>query len=148
MTESPSAEIVRTLIECMTAGRYAEAADLYDDDARIEVMLALPEPRIVEGRDLKARLRAATAPRSPMYADISCDNLRISTANGGETVFAEWRYTSRVPGRPEPVVNENAIAVVVRNGRIVESRDYHNHVMRAVADGAAGELIETIRRLA
>lgn len=148
MSAKQPAEIVRELIECMTAGRYSEAAELYDDDAKIYVMFALPVPRVIVGKDLKARLRGTTSPRSPMYRDIKCEDLRILTSDSGDMVTAEWRYRSLLPGRSEPVVNENVIVVRVRAGKIMESRDYHNHVMRAVADGTTTELLETIRQLA
>lgn len=132
----------------MVAGRYSEAAELYDDVAEVHVMFALPSPRIVFGHELKARLRTATAPRSPMYHDVECEDLRILTSDSGDVVIAEWRYRSRPPGRSEPVLNHNVIIVRLQDGKIVESRDYHDHVMRAVADGTTAELQEVIRQLA
>lgn len=148
MSCKPAAEVVRELIEYMATGRYSEAADLYDDTAEIHVMFALPAPRRIAGHELKARLREATAPRSPMYRDIQCEDLRILVSDPGDVVAAEWRYSSRVPGRSDPVLNHNIIVVQVKDGKIVESRDYHDHVMRAVADGTTAELQEAIRRLA
>ena len=145
------AEIVAALIDLMSKQKVQEALALYHDDVDVRVEFGLPHRHEVKG---KARLQSLVqalkeqnqGTRARMYQDISVENLVIHQTTNPDIVIAEWTYRSRINGAT--VENPNIIVVECREGKVYRSRDYHNHVTRAVADGTLPALIEAIRGMA
>jgi ketosteroid isomerase-like protein len=145
------AEIVASLIDLMSQQKVQEALELYHDEVDLRVEFGLPHPHAVKG---KARLQSlVTAIKEQrqgkparMYQDISVEDLVIHQTTNPNIVIAEWTYRSRIDGAT--VENPNIIVVECRDGKVYRSRDYHNHVTRAVADGTLAALIEAIRGMA
>ena len=136
-------EVVTRLIHLMAARDYEAALELYGDDVVVSVEFALPQ-RIEMTRD--DLVRGLSSPQAAgmlrMYEDLAIEDLRVHETADPEVVIAEWNYRTRVGG--ESVLNPNIIVVGVRDGRLFFSRDYHNDVTRAVANGLLPELVERL----
>lgn len=145
------AEIVAALIDLMSKQKVQEALELYHDDVDVRVEFGLPQRHEVKGKArLQSLIKAIEEQRqgkpARMYQDISVEDLVIHQTTNPNIVIAEWTYRSRINGAT--VENPNIIVVECRDGKVYRSRDYHNHVTRAVADGTLPALIEAIRGMA
>ena len=144
-------ELVASLIELMSKQKVQEALELYHDDVDVCVEFGLPHRYEIKGKArLQALVTAVNEQRqgqpARMYQDISVEDLVIHQTTNPNIVIAEWTYRSRINGAT--VENPNIIVVECREGKVYRSRDYHNHVTRAVADGTLAALIEAIRGMA
>ena len=145
------AEIVAALIDLMSKQKVQEALELYHDEVDVRVEFDLPHRHEVKG---KARLQSLVkaikeqqqGKPARMYQDISVEDLVIHQTTNPDIVIAEWTYRSRINGAT--VENPNIIVVECCEGKVYRSRDYHNHVTRAVADGTLPALIAAIRGMA
>jgi ketosteroid isomerase-like protein len=134
-------QIVAKLVESFRTNDIDAIVALYADDTLISVEFDLPDRREIHGAaDLERTLRSR--PPRRMYADLQVSDLTFTDCVDPDTVIAEWVYTSHIG--EEKVINRNLIIVQIKDGKIVRSRDYHNHITRAVADGSVPQIIKTI----
>ena len=144
-------EIVASLIELMSQQKVQEALELYHDEVDLRVEFGLPHRHEVKGKPrLQSLIKAITDQQqgtpARMYQDISVEDLVIHQTTNPNIVIAEWTYRSRINGAT--VENANIIVVECREGKVYRSRDYHNHVTRAVAESTLPAMIEAIRGMA
>ena len=132
-------EVVQQLIEGVPARRWEALPDLYADAAVVEQPMALPQPVRLEGRGALAQHFAAAA-RLPL--EMRAENVRLHVTEDPEVVIAEFDYRARNTETGEEFSVANVFVVRVRDGLIVESRDYSNHVMFAAAFGRMAALAE------
>lgn len=133
------AEVVRELVHRFAAGDWARAYSLYADDAEIWVEFNLPERFVTYGtKDWPTEPTRA-------YKNIEVDELTIHQTADPNVVVAEWCYLSRVGS--STVRHGNIIVAEVKEGKVVSSRDYHNHVARAIAEGTGKDLITKIESM-
>ncbi|HJP73184.1 MAG TPA: nuclear transport factor 2 family protein [Pseudonocardiaceae bacterium] len=112
-------EVFHQLLTGITEGRFAELADLYAEDAVVEQPFALPQPLRLEGREaLRAHFISAPAGGITLVAS----NVMVRQTDDPEVVVAEWDYTVNGQGSLA-----NVQIMRVRDGKIVATRDYHNH---------------------
>src|SRR5690606_38900143 len=115
------------------------------EDVLLRVRFSLPNPEDLRGvaaiQDRRRR-NASTVPR--MYERIEIHNLVVHKTMDPEVVVVEWDYHSTVGANDEVVINPNIIVLRVRDGLIVESRDYHNYVQRAIANGTLDILVDDL----
>jgi uncharacterized protein len=111
----------------------------YAEDAVIEYPFALPAPMRLEGRPAIRRYFAAVA-RAPLRLQAR-DMVVRETADPG-VVVAEWDYDGLVTTTGRRFRVANIQVSTIRDGRIVASRDYHNHAALAEATGQLTRLIE------
>lgn len=122
-------EVFHQLLNGITEGRFAELADLYAEDAVVDQPFALPEPTRLVGRET---LRAHFDSPAARGIKLAATNVVLLRTEDPEVVVAEWDY----------VVNDgptmaNVQIMRVREGLIVETRDYHNHAALASLASAA-----------
>ena len=132
----------------MSQQKVQEALERYHDDVDLRVEFGLPHRHKVKGKArLQSLIKAITDQQqgkpARMYQDISVEDLVIHQTTNPNIVIAEWTYRSRIKGAT--VENPNILVVECREGKVYRSRDYHNHVTRAVADGTRTALLEAIR---
>jgi ketosteroid isomerase-like protein len=72
------------------------------------------------------------------------DNIRIHETQDPEVIVAEFDYAGTVIATGEPFRVPCVFVLRVRDGLIVESRDYIDHVAMARARGPLDELIEAL----
>lgn len=141
---SPHKTIVG-MIEAHRSQDHDGVLDFYADDVVITVEFAIPNKITINGKEELRKLLHGRPPRR-MYDDVSVANLDIVATSDPELFFVQWDYISRIGGTE--IVNNNAILVRVRDDLVVSSRDYHNHVLRAVADGTVPGLLKAIEGMA
>jgi uncharacterized protein len=121
--------------------RWDELDRLYADDAVVEYPFALPAPMRLDGRDAIRRYFAAAA-ASPLQ--LRAHNMVVHETADPEVVVAEWVYEGRVTTTRRSFRVSNIQVSTVRDGRIVTSRDYHNHVVLAAVTGRLPSLLDAV----
>ncbi|MFD7984203.1 nuclear transport factor 2 family protein [Kitasatospora indigofera] len=143
MSETPSPrEVFLELLAGITAGRFADLAGLYAEEAVVETPFVPAGPRRIEGRAaLGARFQEVAA-HSPL--DLASANVVVRETDDPEVVVAEWDYRvhHRVTGRTVEAANIQVLRV--RDGLIVHSRDYHDHLALAVVGDSLPQLVAAL----
>ncbi|GAB3564228.1 nuclear transport factor 2 family protein [Amycolatopsis endophytica] len=124
MTRSP-AEVVGSLIAGITAGRWTELAALYATDTVVEHPLL--KTRLTGRQALEEHFARASGRKLEAF------DVVLHETTDPEVVIAEYGY--RFPG----CTTANVQVVRVRDGLITHSRDYHDHLLMAVARSAPVE---------
>lgn len=123
------------LISGISAGRWDELPTLYADDAVVEIPFAVPPTRL-EGRDAIDTHFAAAAAR-PLMLEVR--DIVVHETSDPEVVIAEFTYDVTVAGRTCAAANIQVVRV--RDGKIVASRDYHDHLRLAHVAGRLPDLV-------
>ncbi|MER7705071.1 nuclear transport factor 2 family protein [Kitasatospora sp. NPDC097605] len=143
-TRSPR-EVFRALLDGITAGRFAELDGFYAEDAVVEMVFEPVGPRLVEGRAALRERFLALGERTPL--ELSARDIVVRTTDDPEVVVGEWDYHVRHRGTGQELTVANIQVLRVRDGLIVHSRDFHDHlaltrllgtVPQPVADPDAG----------
>lgn len=127
-------QVLDRLLGAISARAWASLPELYAEDAVVEQPFALPRPIVLIGREqLRAHFAAAAA--APITLEVR--NLVVHDTTDPEVVVAEFDYVARVGADSGEAFSLANIQVLrVRDGRIVASRDYHNHAALAAAINA------------
>lgn len=142
MSNPPSPrEVVEALMRGISDGAWHGLHEWYAADATVDYPFALPAPSRLDGRDAIQKYFAGAA-RLPLQMTLR-DMVVHETADP-EVVVAEWNYDIRATDTGRSFQVANVQVSRVRNGKIVESRDYHNHALLA---GALGRLPAVLERL-
>ncbi|WP_433479346.1 nuclear transport factor 2 family protein [Spirillospora sp. CA-142024] len=130
-------EVFARLSAGISAGRWHELAALYAEDAVVDQPFALPPaPPHLEGRaTIDRHFRAAAA--GPL--ELRARDVVVHDTADPEVIVAEFDYEGRVTttGRTFRVANIQVLRV--RDGLIVETRDYHDHPGLGRAMGRGGD---------
>ncbi|WP_322871569.1 nuclear transport factor 2 family protein [Streptomyces goshikiensis] len=135
-------EVFHTLLERISAERFSELAELYAPDAVVETVFEPVGPRLFEGRAvLEARFAEVSAGRP---VQLTPANVLVRETDDPEVVVAEWDYRvhHRATGRSFETANVQILRV--RDGLIVESRDFHDHLALIVAGGNLPQLVAAL----
>ncbi len=116
----------------ISAGQWSELHEWYADDAVIEYPFALPVPSRLTGRGAIQKYFAAVA-RLPLT--LQARNMVVHETADPEVVVAEWDYDGTVTTTRTRFQVSNIQVSRVRAGKIVSSRDYHNHAILAEVTG-------------
>ena len=128
---SPSA-VLAQLLRGIAAGAWQELPELYAEDAVVEQPFAVPEPVRLVGREaIRAHFAAAAA--GPLV--LRAANVVVHETGDPEVIVAEFDYDGQVTTTGHSFRVANVQVLRVRAGRIVSSRDYHNHLALAAALG-------------
>ena len=131
--EGRPARVVQRLLDGIAAGPTPELADLYDIDAVVELPFAGDGGLRLEGR-AAIREHFARAARAPM--ELLPVEITLHQTVDPELVVAEYQYEGKATVTGRSFVVSNVQIVRVRGGRIITSRDFHDHVaMAAAMDG-------------
>ncbi|MEV6951115.1 nuclear transport factor 2 family protein [Streptomyces sp. NPDC051183] len=135
-------EVFQKLIEGIGEGRFTELADLYADDAVVETVFEPVGPRRIEGRAALRERFALVSTSSPV--ELTPANVVVRETDDEEVVVAEFDYhvLHRATGRTFEAANIQVLRV--RDGLIVSSRDYHDHLALIVAGGALPQLVAAL----
>jgi len=124
MDGSPSpAEVFGRLITGISEGRWHELADLYAEDVLVEMPMD-PHRTRIDGREAVRQRFAAAADG---WFELRAHDVIVHATTDPEVVIAEFEYDglNRTTGKKFTVANVQVLRV--RGGRIVASRDYHDH---------------------
>jgi len=125
-------QVVEALMKGISDEDWPNLHRLFSDDALIQYPFALPERRQLQGLEAIKMYFAAT---SALPLKLRMQNLIIHQTANSEVVVAEWDYDVVVTTTGHTCNVSNITVTTVRNGKIVVSRDYHNHAILARALG-------------
>lgn len=129
MSEPPSPrQVVEALMRGISEGAWQDLHRWYWPDATVEYPFALPSPSRLEGLEAIQRYFAAAA-KLPLRLQMR-DMIVHETADP-EVVVAEWDYDGLATTTGRSFQVSNIQVSRVRDGKIVASRDYHNHAVLA-----------------
>ncbi len=134
-------QVVRALMDGISAGHWSELHELYADDAVIEYPFAVPTPRRITGRDA-IRSYFLTVAGAPLRLETR--NMVVHATTDPEVVVAEWDYDGLVTATGHKFRVSNIQVTRVKAGKIVASHDYHNHWAMAAAMGRLGQLVDAL----
>jgi ketosteroid isomerase-like protein len=118
------------LLDGLTSADWVKLADLYTEDARVTMPFALPEPRVLHGRDeIAAHFAGSTA----MPIRFRAENVVVHRTTDPGVVIAEFDYVVRITTDGSEFRVSNMQLVRARDGRIAETHDYHDHARLAAA---------------
>ncbi len=123
-------QVVERLLDGIHRGAWSQLPELYAEDAAVERPFAPDAMRHVAGRD-EVRKRFADAGAAPL--EIRVTDLTVHETADPEVVIAESGYELRATSAGRTSLVRNIQVFRVREGRIVWSRDYHDHAAIAAA---------------
>ncbi|MCF3131516.1 nuclear transport factor 2 family protein [Streptomyces olivochromogenes] len=140
-TRSPR-DVFHKLLDGITAGRFSELADLYAEDTVVETVFEPLGPRQFEGRGTLRERFAQVAAHSPI--ELTSSNVVVRETDDPEVIVAEWDYQvhHRVTGRTFEAANIQVLRV--RDGLIVNSRDYHDHLALIMGSNGLPQLVAAL----
>ena len=123
-------QVVQRLLDGIARGPTPALAELYEADAVVELPFARPGGLRLEGRAAIRDhfARAAQAPLTLLPVAVT-----IHRTLDPEVVIAEYDYEGRAIETGRSFVVSNVQIVRVRTGRIVASRDFHDHTVMSAA---------------
>jgi len=134
-------QVVEALMMGISDQKWHELDGLYADDAVVEYPFALPAPRTLQGRDAIRNYFAAAA---ALPLRLRTRNMVVHETVDPEVVVAEWDYEGLVTTTGRSFQVSNVQVSTVRSGKIVASRDYHNHVVLAEVTGRLTALLDVL----
>ncbi|WP_432103554.1 nuclear transport factor 2 family protein [Streptomyces sp. bgisy091] len=137
-------EVFGRLIGLISAGRWSELTELYAEDADVEIVFSPVPPRRIQGR-AELRKRFATLGAADAIR-MRAENIHVHETGDPEVVIAEFDYEGLYPATGRTFRTANIQVLRVRDGLIIETRDYHDHLTFAAADGRASQLLASMDR--
>jgi uncharacterized protein len=116
-------EVFERLVEGVSHGRWDELPGLYAEDAVVVHPFAPDEPLV--GREA---LRRHFSGAAGMGLEMAVRDLVVHETADPEVVIGEFAYEGRVTATGRPFTVRNVFLLRVRDGLIVESRDYADHL--------------------
>lgn len=107
-------------LDAITAQRWDELPLLYAHDAVVEHPLGPAAQRILYGRD---ELRAHFTALQDMSLHMHASDVLVHDTRDPEVIIAEFTYHGTTKTR-QPVRRRNIFVITVRDGHILNSRDY------------------------
>jgi uncharacterized protein len=134
-------QVVESLMQGIADQEWQRLDELYADDTIVEHPFALPAPTRIEGR---AAIRAHFANFATAPLKLRVLNMVVHATIDPEVVIAEWDYEVQVTASGRSSRVSNIQISRVRDGKIVESRDYHNHAAMAALMGRLPQLVDAL----
>ena len=136
-------QVIEALMRGISAGAWGELHGWFSDDAIVEYPFALPSRTRLEGI---AAIKKYFAAVSTYPLKLQMRNMVVHETLDAEVVVAEWDYDGLITTTNHKFVVSNITVSTVRNGKIVASRDYHNHAVLAGVMGRLPALVETLTK--
>ena len=136
MTDRPG-QVFARLSQGITDQRWLELAELYAEDVVVDMPFAAPTPTHLHGRE-EVRTHFAAAAQGPL--SLQAHNVVVHETADPEVIVAEFDYVGHVATTDTTFRVANIQVLRIRDGLIVESRDYHDHLALAHALGHLPQL--------
>jgi ketosteroid isomerase-like protein len=137
-------EVFLRLVHGVCARRWDELPDLYAERTHVTHPLHPLDATVLSSREEIRKHFAAGG--SSVTLDRQPANVRIHETADPEVIVAEFEYRGAATGEGEPVAVPCVFVLRVRDGEIVESRDYIDHVASARARGRLAELLDGLAK--
>lgn len=135
-------EVFRALVDGVAEGRWDELPGLYAEQTHVVHPFDPLRAAALRTRDeLREHFRPTdTGPRLHRRAA----NITIHETTDPEVIVAEFEYQGTVAETGEPFAQPAIFVLRVRNGEIVTSRDYFDHVTAARIRGQLDALVAAL----
>jgi ketosteroid isomerase-like protein len=135
-------EVFLALVHGVAAGRWQELPELYAEETNVvHPFDPLRAPALRTRDELRAHFQPSDAvpkmERRPA-------NITIHETGDPEVIVAEFEYVGTDARTGEPTALPGIFVLRVRDGEIVESRDYFDHLTAARIRGGLGALMTTL----
>ena len=131
-------QVFEQLIGQISSGDPSRIHELYAEDARVEVVFAPGAPRGIQGREQIRKVFAQLAEGNSL--GLKAEKVKVHQTADPEVVIAEFDYRGLSSTNGNEFTVSNIQVLRVRDGLIIETRDYHDHLALAVADGRVTDL--------
>lgn len=121
-------EVFHALVEGVAEGRWTELPDLYAEQTDVVHPF---DPRRAPALRTRDELRDHFRPRGGPRLDRRAANITIHETTDPEVIVAEFEYQGTVVETGEPFALPGIFVLRVRDGEIVSSRDYFDHLTAA-----------------
>ena len=121
-------QVFHALVDGVAEGRWNELPDLYAE--RTHVVHPF-DPRRAPALRTRDELRDHFRPRGGPQLDRRAANVTIHETTDPEVIVAEFEYQGTVVETGESFALPGIFVLRVRDGQIVSSRDYFDHLMAA-----------------
>jgi ketosteroid isomerase-like protein len=123
-------DLFHRLLGGLASADWATLADLYAEDARVTIPLALPDPVVLDGRD---EIAAHFAGLTTIPLRFSPENVVVHETADPDVVIAEFDYVVHVTTTDARFRMSNVQFFRARDGLIAETHDYHDHARLGAA---------------
>lgn len=123
--------LVERFLDLVDCGEWRQLPELYADDALIEFPLAQPVATRLDGRNAirahfeRARIRLRVIDR------------KILETSDPEVIVADYRYDGGSIHSERRLIVSNIQIFRIRLGKIITSRDFHDHAALSAAMGSS-----------
>jgi uncharacterized protein len=137
------AEVFLALVNGVAEGRWEELPGLYAEQTDVvHPFDPLRQPALRTRDEIRKHFTAAgTGPRPARRAA----NITIHQTADPEVIVAEFEYQGTAADTGEPYALPGIFVLRVRDGEIVSSRDYFDHLTAARVRGQLDELVAAVR---
>lgn len=137
-------EVFLALVNGVAEGRWKDLPDLYAEQTHVVHPFDPLRAAALRTRDeLREHFRpTGTGPRLHRRAT----NITIHETTDPEVIVAEFEYQGTVEGTGEPFALPGIFVLRVRDGEIISSRDYFDHVTAARVRGQLDSLVTAVRK--
>jgi uncharacterized protein len=143
MAEPPGPrEVFLALVHGVAEGRWDELPDLYAEQTDVRHPFdPLRAPALRTREEIRGHF-SPTADLVPPRREVA--DVRIHQTTDPEVIVAEFEYRGTDAATGAPFAQPAIFVLRVRDGRIVESRDYFDHLSTARARGQLGALVAAL----
>jgi ketosteroid isomerase-like protein len=136
-------QVVEALMQGISDGAWKDLHGWFSENAIVEYPFALPSPAQLDGIEAIKKYFAAI---SAYPINLKMRDMVVHETTDPEVVIAEWDYDGLVTTTSHAFRVSNITVTRVRNGKIVSSRDYHNHAVLAAVMGRLPSLVEALSK--
>jgi uncharacterized protein len=140
---SPS-EVFLALVNGVAEGRWGELPSLYAEQTDVvHPFDPLRSPALRTREEIREHFTPADG--APARAQRRVANVAIHQTTDPEVIVAEFEYQGTDAGTGEPYALPGIFVLRVRDGEIVSSRDYFDHLTAARVRGQLDALVAAVR---
>lgn len=140
---SPRETFLR-LVDGVCDGPYEDLADLYAEQTHVTHLFHPLDPPPLRSRD-ELREHFTASPPAARTLNRKPVDIKIHETADPEVIVAEFAYQGRVEETGEAFTVPCVFVMRIRDGLIVESRDYIDHIASARAWGQLDSLLTALR---
>ncbi|MES9536293.1 MULTISPECIES: nuclear transport factor 2 family protein [unclassified Actinomadura] len=142
-------EVFLKLVHGVCEERWEEVLDLYAEQTHVEHPFhPLEAPPLRSREELREHFGFNAPPGAHTGHTLRRrpTGITVHETADPEVIVAEFQYEGTVVETGEPFAFPGVFVLRVRDGKIVESRDYLDHLRSARARGQLGEVLDAVRQ--
>ena len=138
-------EVFRKLVHGVADRDFAALPELYAEQTDVRHPMNPYGDHPLLSREALREHFGGTGPRVAEVVRFQPENIRVHRTADPEVIVAEFEYAGTVVATAQPFRVPAIFVLRVRDGLIVESRDYIDHLAMIRARGQVDQLVERLR---